>query len=334
MMHEPRQILTTGVPVLSADGRGGRLHQALLSPGHCQLQALVIRYGILPPRDVVVPVEQIAHITDVQVRLRLSRAELAQLPAYQSAWRMHPVSGGARRALVALQYGSRGTSERIIEVPSSMALAITERQGSPTNGLIALRAGQNVWSGSQGVGRLDRLLLDSGGQVRQIVVRTSRMFGRRVLVPIEGVARCDAQGIWLALDRAAFHRLPDYRTDRAIAHDVDQALRTDEVVRRLDYRSIDVTVSAGVVLLHGHATATAIQTRAERAAQEVRGVLAVTNQIVTDGEIQIAACRRTTKQARHPSTTHTSDLKTSKSPDGGMLSARQRLRTNNKEYMQ
>lgn len=290
MMHEPRQILTTGVPVLTADGRGARLKQVLLSPGHCRLNALVIRYGILP-RDVVVPVEQIAHISDAQVRLRLSRAELAQLPAYQPAWRMHAAPGGARRAVVALQYGSGGTSERIIEVPSSTGLAITERQGSPTNGLIGLRAGQPVWSGTQGVGRLERLLLDSGGRVRQIVVRTSRMFGRRVLVPIEAVVRCDAQGVWLALNRAAFHRLPDYRTDRAIAHDVDQALLSDEVVRRLDYRSIDVTVSAGVVLLRGHATATASQTRAERAARGVRGVLEVTNQIVTDGEIQLAVAQ-------------------------------------------
>jgi osmotically-inducible protein OsmY len=290
MIHEPQQILTTGVPVLTADGRRGRLQQALLSPGHCRLNALVIRYGILP-RDVVVPVEQIAHITDVQVRLRLSRAELAQLPAYKSAWRMHAAPGGARRALVALQYGSRGTSERIIAVPSSTALAITDHDSSPTNGLIALRAGQPVWSGTQGVGRLERLRLDSGGQVRQIVVRTSRIFGRRVLVPIDQVARCDAQGIWLALDYVAFHRLPDYRTDRAIAHDVDQALLSDEVVRRLDYRTIDVMVNTGVVLLRGHATATASRARAEHAAQDVRGVLGVTNQIVTDGEIQLAVAQ-------------------------------------------
>jgi hypothetical protein len=31
--------------------------------------------------------------------------------------------------------------------------------------------------------------------VRQIVVRTSRIFGRQVIVPIDQVARCDAQGI-------------------------------------------------------------------------------------------------------------------------------------------
>jgi osmotically-inducible protein OsmY len=291
MIPEPRQIVTTGVPVLTNDGRRGRLQLALLSPGHCRLNALVIRYGVLPPRDVVVSVEQIADITDVQVRLRLSRAELSQLPTYQSAWHMHPAPVGPRRALVAVQYGSGGTSERAIEMSSSMALAIMEHQANPADGLIAMRTGQPVWSGTQGVGRLDRLLLDSGGRVRQIVVRTSRMFGRQVVVPIDQVARCDAQGVWLALDYVAFHRLPDYRTDRAIAHDVNQALRDDEVVRRLDYRSIDVAVSAGVVLLHGHATATVSQTRAERAARSVRGVLGVTNQIVTDGSIQLAVAQ-------------------------------------------
>jgi hypothetical protein len=227
MIPEPRQIATTGVPVLTNDGHRARLQLVLLSPGHYRLNALVVRYGILR-RDVVVPVEQIAHITDVQVRLQLSRAELAQLPAYQSAWHMHPAPGSARRALVALQYGSAGTSERVIEVPSSTALALADRQSSLADGLIAMRAGQNVWSGTQKVGRLERLLLDSLGQVRQIVVRTSRRFGRKVLVPIDQVTRCDAQGVWLTLDRAAFDRLPDYRTDRAIMSDMGQALEEDE----------------------------------------------------------------------------------------------------------
>lgn len=298
MILEPRKILRTGVPALTADGRRGRLQQALLSPGHRRLHALVIRYGILPPRDVVVPVEQVAAITDAQIRLRLSRAELAQLPRYQSVWRMHSAPSGSRRALVALQYGSAGTSERIIEVPSGTALAIAEGRGSPADGLIALRAGQNVWGTSQRVGRLERLLLDSSGQVRQIVVRASRMFGRRVIVPIERAARCDAQGIWLALDQAAFHRLPDYRTDHAILIDVEEALRDDELVRRLDYHSIDVMVGAGVVVLRGHATTPTSQIRAERAARSVRGVLGVVNEIVTDAEIQIAVAQALARDAR------------------------------------
>jgi osmotically-inducible protein OsmY len=291
MIPKPRQIVTTGVAVLTADGRRARLREALLSPGHCRLQALVIRYGMLPPHDVVVPLEQIADIADAQVRLRLSYAELAQLPAYQSARQMHIAAGGERRALVALQYGSAGTSERVIEVPASTAMMLAESQGSPSSGLIALRAGHPVWSGTQAVGRLERLLLDSDGRTRQIVVRTSRMFGRRVLIPIDQVARCDPQGVWLALDPMAFYSLPDYRPDRAIAIDVDRALRADDMVRRLDYRSIDVTVNAGVVLLRGYATMPVSRLRAERAAQAVRGVLAVTNQIVTDGEIQIAVAQ-------------------------------------------
>jgi osmotically-inducible protein OsmY/uncharacterized protein YrrD len=291
MILEPRKILGTGVPVLTADGRRGRLHEVLLSPGHWRLNALVVRHGILLPRDVVVPVEQVASITEAQVRLRLSRAELAQLSTYQRATDMRLAPIGARRALVAVQYGRGGTSERIIEVPSSTALAIAGGQGGPTDGLIALRAGQNVWSGTQGVGRLERLLLDSSGQVRHIVVRTSRMFGRQVIVPIEAVARIDAQGVWLALDRVALHRLPDYRTDRAILIDVDQALWADEIVRRLDYRSIDVMVGAGVVVLRGYATTPVSRVRAERAARGVRGVLGVVNEIVADGEIQLAVAQ-------------------------------------------
>jgi osmotically-inducible protein OsmY len=196
--------------------------------------------------------------------------------------------GGPRRALVALQYGSAGTAERIIEVPSSTALALAERLRSSTDELIALRAGHPIWCGAQRVGRLEHLLLDADGRVRQLVVRASGLFGRRMVVPSERVARCDAQGIWLALDLAAFDRLPDYRTDRAIAIGVDQALRDDELVRRLDYQSIAVTVAAGEVLLHGHATTPVSRARAERAARGVRGALRVTNRIVTDGEIELA----------------------------------------------
>jgi osmotically-inducible protein OsmY len=284
--------------VLSADGQRGRVHEVLLSPGHYRLNALVIRYGVLPPREVVVPVEQVATITDAQVRLRLSRAELAQLPTYQSAWQLHSEQRGSRLALIALMYGSAGTSERIIELPFSRAMALAGRQGNPADGLIALRAGQNVWSGTQGVGRLERLLLDPRGQVREIVVRTSRIFGRQVLVPIDRVARSDAQGVWLALHHAAFERLPDYRTDREILIDVEEALRDDEIVRRLDERSIEVMVGAGVVVLRGHATTPVSRVRAERAARGVRGVLGVVNEIVTDGEIQLAVAQALGRDAR------------------------------------
>jgi hypothetical protein len=78
MMPEIRQILTIGVAVLTTDGHHGRLKQALLNPGHCRLVALVVRYGMLPPRDIVVPIEQVATITDAHVRLRLSRASVRQ----------------------------------------------------------------------------------------------------------------------------------------------------------------------------------------------------------------------------------------------------------------
>jgi hypothetical protein len=52
MILEPRNILGTGVPVLTTDGRRGRLHEVLLSPGHYRLHALVVHYGVLPHNSV------------------------------------------------------------------------------------------------------------------------------------------------------------------------------------------------------------------------------------------------------------------------------------------
>lgn len=291
MMPEPRQICTTGISALTADGGRGRVRQALLNRGHLRLVALVVRYGGLLTHDVVVPIEQVADMSDRQVRLRLRRTELAQQPAYQSAARIHSAPGGPRRALAAIQYGGAGTSERILHMSASEALALAGPQSSPPAGLLALRAGQPVRIGAQQVGRLARLLLDSDRHVREMVVRTNRLFGRHVIVPIEHVARCDAQGISLTLDRAAFDQLPDYRTDHVIARDVRQALWDDALIRRLDRQSIDAMVGAGAVMLRGHTTTPVSRARAERAVLGVRGVRRIMNQIVTDGELQIAVAQ-------------------------------------------
>src|SRR5581483_1189668 len=160
MIHEPRYILTANSPIVTSDGRRGRLRQALLSPSHRRLVALVVRYGILPPRDVVVPAEQIAAITDTRVRLRLSRAELAQLPAARSVALAQHASSGRGRALVAVQYGSGGTSQRILDVSHDLASVLGHRQSNPANEILALHAGQRVWSADRQVGTLRHLIID------------------------------------------------------------------------------------------------------------------------------------------------------------------------------
>lgn len=298
MVLEPPQLLTTNLPVLTADGGRGRLQLALLDPGRWRLLAFVIRYGALRSQDVIVPLERVAAITDRQVRLWLSRGELEQQPVYRSTARAELVQSGPQPALVAIQYGSAGTSERIVSVPSSTALGLMQRQTSLTDRLVPLRVGQAVRIDTQRIGRLAGLLLDAEWSLRQLVVRTGYLFGRNVIVPIDQVADWDSQQIWLKLDRAAFDQLPEYRSDSAIKQDVEQELRSNDHLRRLDAQTIDVSVTAGIVTLRGHAVAGVSPVRAEHVARRVPGVLGVVNEIITDGELHLAVVQALERDKR------------------------------------
>jgi len=156
---------------------------------------------------------------------------------------------------------------------------------------VALRSGQPVWATDGRAGRVDLLLLDAGGRVRHFVIRKGRVLGRDVVVPVDWIRAIDERGVWLAVERAALDRLPPYRPDSAIAADVDEALWSDEVIRALDFETVDVAVREGVVILSGYATTPVGKARAERAARQVSGVLKVVNQIVTDDEVVAAVAR-------------------------------------------
>jgi osmotically-inducible protein OsmY len=297
MIPEQRRILTANAPVLTSDGDRGRLRQALLSQDRHRLTALVIRYGLFPPRDVVVPVEQIGDIGDGQLRLRLSGAELLQQPAYRRTARTQPLLsglgglGGPRRAMIALQYGSAGTAERVVDVSQQLGSALGHPPGDSADALPALRAGQRVWNLEGQVGSLRHLIIDQADQVRELVIRAGTLPRRDVIVPMVHVERIDADRLWLTLDQAAIARLPGYQPDRTLLAAVDRALWADETIRRLDYRSIDVTVRGGVVWLNGYVAASQHVSRAEQIAGRVAGVRQVVNQLVADSTVELAVAQ-------------------------------------------
>jgi len=153
---------------------------------------------------------------------------------------------------------------------------------------IALRRGHPVDATDGRAGRVELLLVEDGGQMQHFVMRKGRVRSRDVIVPVDWISTLDEHGIWLVVDRAALDQLPPYRPDSIIAADVEQALWADEVIRALDLETIDATVNDGVVILNGHASTPATKARAERAARQVPGVQGVVNQIITDGEVEVA----------------------------------------------
>lgn len=75
------------------------------------------------------------------------------------------------------------------------------------------------------------------------------------------------------------------KTDTALAYEVDQALWNDAAFRATDYDHIDVRVSRGIVHLYGHVSSLTNQHRAERAIQNVPGLLGINNYLIPDDRL-------------------------------------------------
>jgi osmotically-inducible protein OsmY len=291
-MPEPHLELKIGAPVEATDGAFGHLRRVILSPLDRRVVALIIRHGLVPPRDVVIPIAEVASATEQRVRLRVSRAELEGRPAFDPADYVELPAGnhgyGADEALAAVYGGAGDAVARALVATHLGSDARIAHQGSLVGQAIALRRGQVVWCNDGRAGRVDLLLLDFFGQVRHFVIRKALLLGRDVIVPVEWVRQIDERGVWLAVARAALDRLPHYRPDDDIAADVDQALWKDDVICATDYYTIDVAVRGGVVYLGGYAATPVSKARAEVAVAEIAGVLQVENQIMTDGELVAA----------------------------------------------
>jgi osmotically-inducible protein OsmY/uncharacterized protein YrrD len=287
---EARIELKIGAPVVAVDGAFGHLRQVILSPIERRVVALIIRHGALQPRDIVVPVADVADATEQLVRLYVRRAELEDRPPVGLAdyVELRSQGYGTHEVLVAVHGGLGGAESHALVASHLGEDAQIAHQSYLAGQAIALRRRQAVWCSDGRAGRVDLLLLDSTGRVRHFVIRKGFLLRHDVIVPVEWVGQIDERGMWLAVERAALDRLPHYRPDSEIAADVDRAFFKDELIGAIDYDTIDITVRGGGVSLRGYAATPVSKARAEVAASSIAGVLRVVNQIVTDGELVAA----------------------------------------------
>jgi len=301
-MRDSRLELKIGAPVAATDGLLGRLQQVIVSPAQRRVVGLVVRTGLLPRRELIVPAELIADATDQCVALRVSRNDVQRQPSFDPA---HYLSLAADRlgykageALASIHGGTGGADERGQVVANQRAEARLARRGALDGSTVVLQSDQEVWATDGRAGHVDLLLLDEGGEVRHFVMGKGRVLSHNVIVPVDWISAVDEHRVRLAVERAALEWLPPYRPDSGITADVGQALWSDEVIRALDFETIDVSVHDGVVTLSGYATTPTTKARAERAARQVPGVLRVENEIVIDGEVVTAVAQALARDER------------------------------------
>jgi hypothetical protein len=70
-----------GAQVHATDGHIGKVDEFLVDPANCHVTHLVLREGHLwAGKEIVVPISEIGHMGEDEVHLRLSKAEVEQLP--------------------------------------------------------------------------------------------------------------------------------------------------------------------------------------------------------------------------------------------------------------
>jgi osmotically-inducible protein OsmY/uncharacterized protein YrrD len=301
-MTGTRLELKIGAPVAATDGLLGRVQQVIVSPAQRRVIGLVVRTGLLPRHELIVPAELIADATDQCVALRTNRNNLQRQPSFDPAHYLplaaDRLSYKAGKALASIHGGAGGADERTPVAANQRAKARLARRGTLGDSTVVLQSDLEVWATDGRAGHVDLLLLDEGGQVRHFVIGKGRVLGHDVIVPVDWISAVDEHRVRLAVERAALEWLPPYRPDSGIAADVDQALWADEVIRALDFETIDVSVHDGVVVLSGYATTPTSRARAERAARQVVGVLGVENEIVIDGEAVTAVAQALARDER------------------------------------
>jgi len=275
-MTNPSLKLKIGTPVAAVDGPVGHVYQVILSPAQRRIVGLVVRVGLLPHRDLIVPADLIVNATDEQVTLRVSHDDILRQPTFDPAHYLplaaEEQSDKPDEALISIYGGAGDAADRALVAAYQHEETKTALEGVPAGSTVALQRGQSVWALDGWVGRVNLLLLDATGQVHHFVIRKGRLLGYDVLVPVDWIKVIDPPDVWLAMARAVLDRLPEYRPDSAVAADVIEVLWQDELIRASDIENIDVSVRDGVVTLSGYTVSLLNKTRATREARQVPGV--------------------------------------------------------------
>lgn len=116
-MTDPYLHLKIGALVEATDGPLSHLHQVILSPTQPPVVGLVVRTGLFPHRDLLVPTELLVDTTDERVVLRVGRDDILRQPAFEPTRYLPPAA--EELTSVRSPYSTASRSERSMAAPDT-----------------------------------------------------------------------------------------------------------------------------------------------------------------------------------------------------------------------
>jgi len=196
----------TDIPIKAkvecTDGPCGQSTNVIVNPVSHTVTHIAVHDKSLPDNPTrLVPVGKVANVTPQQIKLNCTKAEVAQLsPFIVSNFIQESASGRAYAS------GQAYHSQYVI---NDTAYDSVQAENIP-EGELALHSGMHIEASDGKVGKLDALVLDpTNGDITHLLLREGHLWGKKdVTIPISAVDFCDADTVYLKLDKAAIKALP------------------------------------------------------------------------------------------------------------------------------
>ena len=193
--------ISINAKVQCTDEACGKTTNVIVNPVSHKVTHLVVHDKSLPNNSTrLVPVNKVAAATPQQITLNCSKAEVAQLsPFIVSDFIQESAAGEAYLS------GEAYHSQYVI---NDTAYDSVEERNIP-EGELALHSGMHIQASDGKVGKLDMLVLaPDSGEVTHLLLREGHLWGKRdVAIPVSDIDFCDADTVYLKLDKAAVKAL-------------------------------------------------------------------------------------------------------------------------------
>ena len=216
---EPATINSLEIPLQAqvecTDGDGGRSAYVLINPVIDQVTAVVVRAAAAPNTEYIVPVECVIETVADTIRLRCSRAELAQLePFIKTRFIEEQVPdrgfGDDRGMLGSFYYLPYDTPDKTI-----YKYEFVEDQQIPP-GELAIHRGTRVEATDGYVGKVDEFVVNpANGHITHLIMREGHLWGQKdVSLPVSALGTTRDDTVFLKIDKHQIEALPTFPVHR------------------------------------------------------------------------------------------------------------------------
>ncbi len=219
--HTSKEARMAEVPIHAkvecSDGPGGESTAVIVNPVTSKVTHLVVEDKRADdPTPRLVPVDQIAATASDRIRLRCTRAELAEMHPFVTTHYIQTQYTDYRQAIRGDVVGGYANPYMSPYAVPERGVVSVEEERMPV-GELAVRRGTRVRATDGPVGEVGELLVNASSEhITHLVLLEGHLWGKKeITLPISAIDRLEEDTVYLRLDKKAIERLPSIPVKRA-----------------------------------------------------------------------------------------------------------------------